>query len=240
MIFHVSNPLFFVCFFCTDQLHTGTFFYPAACYSFRRSHLRRFSAFDCPAGFFIKLAERLLHLTPGGKRLRIKTMLQNYTSTRKLNKFVNWARRNSMEFITVTDGCYYFKQIFKKFSLPGSVCTAAQLTALNPARADVLVVAGSFSHQNATRLKQFFQQISWPRQVIAAGSCAVSGGMFESYSTQQGIDEILPVDIYIPGCPPSVSAIAKGFNMLREKIRSTPLTPSPASNRPGQPPENEH
>ncbi|MGM0380737.1 MAG: hypothetical protein ACQEP7_02015 [bacterium] len=108
----------------------------------------------------------------------------------------------------------------QKVSPPGKRCTINQLSSLNPRRADILLISGIFTHSEAIKLKKFYRKIPRPCRIVAAGSCAISGGMFNGYNSQQGIDELLPVDIYIPGCPPPVSAINNGLKKIQKNIEN--------------------
>ena len=155
----------------------------------------------------------------------VNKVFQGNSFTRKATEFINWTRKYSLDVITVSNGCSASREVLKKLSLPGNRCSPDQLPTGKPAVGDVLIVAGCFSQQNSVRLKKYFQQLSWPRRVLALGSCAICGGRFKNYSTVQGIDDILPVDVYVPGCPPSIPAIKSGLNMVRKKFDDCSLTP---------------
>jgi NADH-quinone oxidoreductase subunit B len=93
----------------------------------------------------------------------------------------------------------------------------------SPRQADLLCVAGRLSQKMAPVLRQCYDQMANPKWVIAMGACASSGGMFNNYAIVQGVDHIIPVDIYLPGCPPRPQALLDAFIMLHQKIRDEKL-----------------
>jgi NADH-quinone oxidoreductase subunit B len=93
----------------------------------------------------------------------------------------------------------------------------------SPRQADVLLVAGTISKKMGPVLKQVYLQMAEPRWVIAIGACASSGGIFDTYSVLQGIDKVIPVDVYVPGCPPRPEQIIDGIVKLQEIVKNESL-----------------
>jgi NADH-quinone oxidoreductase subunit B len=93
----------------------------------------------------------------------------------------------------------------------------------SPRQADLMIVAGRVSQKMAPVLRQIYDQMPEPKWVIAMGSCATAGGPFDSYHTIQGVDKVVPVDVYIPGCPPRPESLIYGFLKLQDKIMTSSM-----------------
>ncbi|KAE8146596.1 NADH-ubiquinone oxidoreductase 19.3 kDa subunit, mitochondrial [Aspergillus avenaceus] len=141
-----------------------------------------------------------------------------------LDSIINWARQGSMWPLTFGLACCAIEMIH--VSMPrydqdrlGIIFRAS------PRQADVMIVAGTVTNKLGPALRQVYDQMPEPRWVISMGSCANGGGYYHySYSVVRGVDRIVPVDVYVPGCPPTPEALLYGVLQLQKKMRRTPVT----------------
>ncbi len=147
-----------------------------------------------------------------------KTLGSGFVTT-SLDKLVNWSRASSMWPLTFGLACCAIEMMATgaaRFDLD----RMGILFRASPRQADVIIVAGTVTKKMLPVIQTVYEQMPEPRYVIAMGACASSGGIFDTYSTVQGIDEVLPVDVYIPGCPPRPEGLLYGLMKLQEKIRA--------------------
>jgi len=140
--------------------------------------------------------------------------------TTRADAVVNWARKYSMflyPFVTACCGMEFMSAAGPRYDIDRF---GAALPRFSPRQADLLMVVGTISHRNAPILKKVYDQMAEPKWVMAFGACTCSGGPYNNYAVVQGIDTIIPVDIYVPGCPPRPEALLEGVIKLQARIQA--------------------
>jgi NADH-quinone oxidoreductase subunit B len=136
-----------------------------------------------------------------------------------VDKVLNWGRRFSLWPVLCFPACCAFEVMATAVSRFDISRFGMELMRASPRQADLMLVAGTVTWKMAAALKRIYDQMPEPKWVVAMGSCAISGGTFsESYSVVPGINRIVPVDVYVPGCPPRPEALLRGIIMLHQKI----------------------
>jgi NADH-quinone oxidoreductase subunit B len=144
---------------------------------------------------------------------------EGWVATR-LDFLVNWARANSlwpMPFGTACCAIEFMAVAASDFDLARF---GMERMSFSPRQADVLICAGRVPFKLAPILRRIWQQMPQPKWCISMGACASTGGMFDNYAVVQGIDTIIPVDVYVPGCPPRPEGLLYGIRMLQEKVKN--------------------
>ena len=139
--------------------------------------------------------------------------------TTKLDFVVNWARRNSLWPMPFGTACCAIEMMASYASRFDVARFGMERMSFSPRQADLLICAGRVPYKMAPVLRKIWDQMPQPKWSISMGACASSGGVFDVYSMVQGIDTIIPVDIYVPGCPPRPEGLIYGILMLQEKIK---------------------
>ena len=136
----------------------------------------------------------------------------------KLQDAVNWARKYSLfqyPFVTACCGMEFMSVMGPKYDLARF---GAEFPRFSPRQADLLIIVGTITERQGPVLKRVYDQMAEPKWVVAFGVCASTGGFYQNYSTTPGADQIIPVDVYIPGCPPRPEQVIRAVIDLQEKI----------------------
>lgn len=138
-----------------------------------------------------------------------------------LSRFFSWARAHSFRYFSVAHGCCA-DELFQAWGCRYDLERFGCVPVSDHRQADLLFVQSAITRKSAEEIRKIYDEMPEPRYVIAVGSCACTGGAFQkefSYSVIQGVDKVLPVDVFVPGCPPRPESIMNGLLILQEKIR---------------------
>jgi NADH-quinone oxidoreductase subunit B len=153
--------------------------------------------------------------------------LQHNFMTGRLEDLVRWARRYSMWPATFGLACCAIEMMSVGAADFDLARFGMEVFRSSPRQADLMIVAGRVSQKMAPVLRQVYDQMMEPKWVLSMGVCASTGGMFNNYAIVQGVDQIVPVDVYAPGCPPTPETLMHAILTLHEKVRTNQITRSP-------------
>jgi NADH-quinone oxidoreductase subunit B len=145
---------------------------------------------------------------------------ENNVVTTKLSDVIQWGRKNSLWPLPYGTACCAIEFMGAVSSMFDISRFGAEVVRFSPRQSDLLLVMGTINYKQAPILKKIYEQMCEPKWVVAVGACASSGGFYNNYSVLQGIDEVIPVDVYVPGCPPRPEQMLEGVLRVQEILEA--------------------
>lgn len=158
--------------------------------------------------------------TPSTLPVNYDSKIEGNIVITKLDAAINWMRKNSLWPMPMGLACCAIEMMATAASRYDMSRFGMEVFRFSPRQADVMIVSGTVTYKMALAVKRIWDQMPGPKWCIAMGACASSGGMYRSYAVLQGIDRLIPVDVYISGCPPRPEALLEGLMRLQKKIET--------------------
>ena len=178
---------------------------------------QRLALWTC-SGALRGLAATIQFMMPEARAAAYDSKIEGNVIFTRFDAALNWVRKNSLWPMPMGLACCAIELMATAASRFDISRFGAEVMRFSPRQCDVMIVAGTVTYKMALAVKRIYEQMPEPKWVIAMGACASTGGMYRSYAVLQGIDQLLPVDVYISGCPPRPEALLAGLIKLQEKI----------------------
>lgn len=159
-------------------------------------------------------------MVTSNSELAYNTKIEGDIVVTRADAVINWIRQNSVWPMPMGLACCAIELMAAASSRFDIARFGAEVFRFSPRQADCMIVAGTVTYKMAPHLRRIYDQMAEPKWVIAMGACASSGGMYRSYATLQGVDRIVPVDVYISGCPPRPEALLDALIQLQSKMKT--------------------
>jgi NADH-quinone oxidoreductase subunit B len=161
-------------------------------------------------------------MVTSNSELAYNTKIEGDVVVSRADAVINWIRNNSMWPMPMGLACCAIELMAVAASRFDIARFGAEVMRFSPRQSDCMIVAGTVTYKMAPALRRIYDQMAAPKWVIAMGACASSGGMYRSYATLQGVDRIVPVDVYVSGCPPRPEALLDALMKLQAKVKREP------------------
>jgi NADH-quinone oxidoreductase subunit B len=158
------------------------------------------------------------HATPVSTPMAFDSKIEGNIIITKLDAAINWMRKNSLWPMPMGLACCAIGLMAASSSRFDISRFGAEVMRFSPRQSDVMIVAGTVTYKMALSVKRIYEQMPEPKWVIAMGACSSSRGLYRCYATLQGVDQIIPVDVYVSGCPPRPEALLDGLMKLQNKL----------------------